>query len=86
MARFRYHRGSLADSLATEIQVNSLQDIEDDCNKECECIFSVSNLECEFYSNDYRAAGYPLTYIVTGESAHDGKRYTIGFSDEILSY
>ena len=29
MARFRFHRGSLADSLATEIQVNSLKDIAD---------------------------------------------------------
>lgn len=86
MARFRYHRGSLADSLATEIQVNSLQDVEDDCNSTYECIFQVSKLECEFYCNDYRAAGYPVTYIVTVEYAHNGKRYPIGFSDELLTY
>lgn len=86
MARFRYHRGSLADSLATEINVSSLQDVEDDCNAECEHCFQVKNLKCEFYSNDYRAAGYPVTYIITGEYAHNGKRYPIGFSDELLSY
>lgn len=86
MARFRYHRGSLADSLATEIQVNSLQDIEDDFNSTCERIFQVSKLECEFYGNDYRAAGYPVTYIITIEYAHNGERYPLGFSDEFLSY
>ena len=86
MARFRYHRGSLEDSLATEMQVNNLQDIENDCNSNYECIFRVSNLQCEFYSTDYRPAGYPLTYIVTGEYAHNGKRYPIGFSDELLTY
>ena len=32
MARFRFHRGSLADSKATEIEANSLKELEEFVN------------------------------------------------------
>lgn len=48
MARFRYHRGSLAESLSTEIQANNLQDIATDMG------FPDAILRCEFYSEDLR--------------------------------
>ena len=61
-------------------------DIEDDNNSTRDSIFHVSNLQCEFYAADVRPSGYPLTFIVNAEYAHDGKRYPLGFSDELLSY
>lgn len=76
MARFRYHRQLLIDSLSTEIKVNSLEDIAKDMG------FPDAKLHCEFYSNDVRPLGYKETYIVTGKRW--GETIVIGFSDSML--
>lgn len=76
MARFRYHRQLLIDSLATEIKVNCLKDIAKDMG------FPNAELHCEFYSNDTRPLGYKETYIVTGKRW--GETVVIGFSDSML--
>lgn len=86
MAIFRFHRGSLADSKATEIEVNSLQELEEFVNHHSDCIFRVTKLFCGFYGMDDRPGGYPITYIVMAEYAHESGEYPLGFSDEFLSY
>lgn len=85
MARFRFHRGSLADSKATEIEVNSLQELMDYYNSHADEIFRIKKLSCEYYSRDDRPDGYPLTYMVMCEYAHGSDEYLLGFSDELLS-
>ena len=85
MARFRFHRGSLADSKATEIEVNSLQELMDYCNSHADEIFRITKLSCEYYGRDDRPNGYPLTYMVKCVYAHDSGEYPLGFSDELLS-
>lgn len=85
MARFRFQMGSLADSKATEIEVNSLQELMDYYNSEVHRFFRATKLKCKYYGTDDRPGGYPLTYIVTAEYVHKDGEYTIGFSDELLS-
>lgn len=85
MARFRFHRGSLADSKATEIVINSLAELEGFVNIHSDSDFEISNLQCEYYGYDYRPGGYPMTHIVTCEYAHLTGRYPLGFSDSLLS-
>lgn len=84
MARFRFHRGSLADSKATEIEVNSLQELMDYYNIHADKIFRITRLSCEYYGRDDRPNGYPLTYMVKCVYAHDSGEYPLGFSDELL--
>lgn len=84
MARFRFHRGSLADSKATEIEVNSLQELMDYYNSHADEIFRITKLSCEYYSQDDRPGGYLLTYMVKCEFAHESGEYPLGFSDELL--
>ena len=85
MARFRFHRGSLADSKATEIEVNSLKELMDYYNSHADEIFRITKLSCEYYGRDDRPNGYPLTYMVKCVYAHDSVEYPLGFSDELLS-
>lgn len=85
MARFRFHRGSLADSKATEIEVNSLKELMDYYNSHADEIFRITKLSCEYYGRDDRPNGYPLTYIVKCVYAHESGEYPLGFSDELLS-
>lgn len=81
MARFRFHKGSLADSLATEIQVDSLQEIMLEIYEDG---WEAGSLTCEYYGKDDRTDGYPDTYIVTG--TYRGRRVPVGFSDGPLRY
>lgn len=85
MARFRFHRGSLADSKATEIVINSLAELEEFVNMHADSVFKISNLKCEYYCYDNRPGCYPMTHIVTCEYAHETGLYPLGFSDELLS-
>ena len=84
MARFRFHRGSLADSKATEIEVGSLQELMDYYNNEVHRFFRATKLKCKYYGTDDRPGGYPMTHIVTCEYAHMTGRYPLGFSDSLL--
>ena len=84
MARFRFHRGSLADSKATEIEVNSLQELMDYYNSHADEIFRITKLSCEYYGRDDRPNGYPLTYMVKCVYAHESGEYPLGFSDKLL--
>lgn len=84
MARFRFHRGSLAESKATEIEVGSLQELMDYYNSHADEIFRIIKLSCEYHSRDDRPNGYPLTYMVKCEYAHESGEYPLGFSDELL--
>ena len=85
MARLRFHRGNLADSKATEIEVNSLKELMDYYNSHADEIFRITKLSCEYYGRDDRPNGYPLTYMVKCVYAHDSGEYPLGFSDELLS-
>lgn len=85
MARFRFQMGSLADSKATEIEVNSLQELMDYYNSEVHRFFRATKLKCEYYGADDRPGGYPLTYIVMVEYIHKDGEYPLGFSDELLA-
>lgn len=84
MARFRFHRYTLAKSLETEIEVSSLQELMDYYNNEVHRFFRATKLKCNYYGTDYRPGGYPLTYIVTAEYIHKDGEYPLGFSDELL--
>lgn len=86
MARFRFHRQLLADSKETEIEVNSLQELQDYYNSHQDWLLRVTKLSCEFYGTDDRPSGYPMTYIVMAEYAHENGEYPLGFSDELLTY
>lgn len=85
MARFRFHRYTLAESLETEINVGSLQELMDYYNSHADEIFRITKLSCEYYSRDDRPNGYPLTYMVKCEYAHESGEYPLGFSDELLA-
>lgn len=84
MARFRFHRYTLAESLETEINVSSLQELMDYYNSRSHQIFRITKLKCEYYGRDNRPGGYPLTYMVKCEYAHESGEYPLGFSDELL--
>ena len=86
MARFRFHRGSLADSLTTEIKVDGLKELEVVANETYRGLFQVKDLECRYYGIDSRPQGYPMTHIVTATHLPDGIRYPLGFSDSLLTY
>lgn len=93
-ALFRFHRGSLADSMSTLIQVDYLDDVE---NAEENDFIKTKNLECMLYYNklDDRI-GWDKTYIITGDHYFDdalnqGERgvvgfSVVGFSNEMLNY
>lgn len=81
MARFRFHRGTLKESLKTEMQVDSLTDIARGLDSD---IWDTNSLTCEYYGRDNRRDGYPQTYIICGECI--GQVVPIGFSDELLKY
>lgn len=84
MARFRFHRYTLAESLETEIQVNSLKELMDYYNSREHLFLRITKLKCKYYGRDDRPGGYPLTYIVMVEYAHEEGEYPLGFSDEPL--
>lgn len=79
---FRFHRGGLAKSLATEIN-GTKEEIIAHIKENFAEMGGISNLQCEFYGHDDRLARYHNTYIVTGVYA-DGKRAPIGFSNGCL--
>lgn len=85
MARFRFHKGSLADSLMTETEVNSLSDITGERIRK---VFGFDDdfidFKCEYYGADSRPEGYPVTYIVTALYMGTGQRLPLGFSDTML--
>lgn len=84
MARFRFHRYTLAESLETEIEVDSLKELMDYYNSRTHQIFRITKLKCEYYGRDNRPGGYSLTYMVKCEYAHESGEYPLGFSDELL--
>lgn len=84
MARFRFHRQLLADSKDTEIEVSSLQELMDYYNSHEDWLLRVTNLSCKFYCTDDRLGGYPITYIIMAEFAHESGEYPLGFSDKLL--
>lgn len=81
MARFRFHRGTLKESLKTEIEVSSLKDVAHELDLD---IWDASSLTCSFYGLDKRRDGYPQTYVVCGECV--GQIVPIGFCDEMIGY
>lgn len=86
MARFRFHRGNLKESKATEIKIDSLKELEEVANAAYKGVFQVKDLACHYYGMDSRPQGYPMTHIVTAIHLPDGIRYPLGFSDEFLTY
>lgn len=76
-ARFRFHRGSLEDSLKTEVRVANFKELK-------ELVFAahprseLSEVEVKFYSKDERPCAFPETYIVTLGG------HAVGFTDRML--
>lgn len=72
MTKFRFHRGSLDDSLETVIEVSSKQELLDILNKSfanwCDgkIIYKLNNLHIEPYGYDERIKWH--TFIVTFDS------------------
>lgn len=79
---FREHRGSLADSMETVVEVDSLKDLENWLNK-IKDIYNIENLKINWYTYDDRVDWD--TYIVTGEfryGINDTKqRMVLGFTN-----
>lgn len=84
MARFRFHRYTLAESLETGIKVDSLKELMDYYNSEVHRFFRATKLICKYYGIDDRPGGYPQTYIVIAEYVHKDGEYPLGFSDELI--
>ena len=89
MARFRFDREMLAESLATQIRVKNLKDVEKAYNHALpeNSPFRIKNLECRYYCKDDRQGAYPETYLITAVNGHDpAERFVIGMSDSQLEY
>lgn len=89
MARFRYNRGGLEESLATQIKVNSLKDIEKGYNGSLpkNSPFRIKALECKYYCRDDRQGAYPQTYLITAKNERNpNERFVLGMSDAMLEY
>lgn len=89
MARFRFHRGGLAESLATQIKVRNLKDVEKASNGQYpkESPFIVKDLKCEYYGKDDRQGAYPQTYLITARNEYEPReRFVLGMSDAMLEY
>lgn len=89
MARFRFHRGRLAESLATQISVKNLKDVEKAYNDGLpeNSPFRIKNLICSYYGKDDRQGAYPETYLITAEDYYGGiERCVLGMSDAMLEY
>jgi len=69
MPLFRYHRGSLEESMKTIIEVNSLDDLKKKLSEE----YGETNLTCDFYCFDKRINWD--TYMIRSNGD------IIGFSD-----
>ena len=83
MIKFRQHRGSLAESLKTEINIYTLGEIEYTLKGSFLGI-SPKELTCEFYSQDNRGIDYDDTYVITGMLGD--VRAVLGFSNGMLCY
>jgi hypothetical protein len=75
MVRFRFHRGGLAESLATAIEVADKAHLADRLNAAWDFgpRLTAGDISCEYYADDPRSWG--PTWIVT---CKDG---VMGFSD-----
>lgn len=85
MARFRYHRYTLEESLKTEIQVNSLKELKERFNNSHDVFPKIKTLRCFFYCKDDRIHGYENTFMVMVRYENDKEEYPLGFSDEQLN-
>lgn len=54
MPKFRFHRGSLKESLAIEIEVKSVEELCNLINQNLECEFSQNSIIIEYYCFDNR--------------------------------
>lgn len=89
MARFRFDREMLAESLATQIRVKNLKDVEKAYNHTLpeNSPFRIRGLECGYYCKDDRQGAYPETYLITAVNGHNrAERFVIGMSDSQLEY
>lgn len=89
MARFRFDREMLAESLATQIRVKNLEDVEKAYNHALpeNSPFRIRGLECKYYCKDDRQGAYPQTYLITAENGFKPQeRFVLGMSDAMLEY
>lgn len=71
---YRMHKGGFSESLATTIEVNSLQEVLDHENKINagfsdkfhidDFKFNLKDISCKFYCNDNRMPEWKKTYII----------------------
>ena len=89
MARFRRYSGGFKESVASSINVNDLQELQDILNIPSYLPkVEIKNLKCEYYCKDARPDGYPDTYLVTGDIVCNGEKVNgvFGFADAPLAY
>ena len=89
MARFRFDREMMAESLATQIRVKNLKDVEKAYNHALpvNSPFRIRDLECKYYCKDDRQGAYPETYLITAVNGYNlAERFVIGMSDSQLEY
>lgn len=81
--KFRYHRGGLEESLATTIEVYSLDELMTDLKDKLESkTFQISSIRFKDYGYDKRAWG--KNYLVLVLNKWDGVESVAGMSDGIL--
>lgn len=91
MIHFRFHKGSLTDSLASEITGETPRDIITQLRQSAECQFAdIDTLICRFYGNETRCEALPNyrnTFIVSANLK--GRRHeppvVIGFCSHNLN-
>lgn len=85
MAKFRFHRGGLDESLKTEIEVKSLSDVEIASDKTLMGEY-LQDFKCRYYGEDKRNIGYDNTYIITAYCTYVNVNadVVIGFSNQML--
>ncbi len=84
-SKFRKHRGGLAESLATEVEVESLDEVLKLCNETSLIRGLFSKPRCEYYARDDRGIDYDDTYIVTAQlGVVTEDRIVLGFSNQML--
>ena len=81
--KVRFHRGGLAESMATMFEPKDWQDFCEHCKEESEFILTDS-IKCEHYCGADDRIGWKDTWIITAKYNYeaDSYDYPIGFSDE----
>ena len=88
MIYFRFHRGTLDESLKTIIEAPTSQSLIDAIKQSDEAKFlDIDTLQCRYYGIDQRDQRFSRTYIVTASLVNNQTEQpiVIGFSSEDIT-